>query len=93
MLMLGSSYFILTGLAEEGRGLVLSMPCAGCHSDGGKNPSEIPSLSGKSARYIEKKLKAYKNDLEQGTIMNRIAKGYTDEEIQQIATYFERLQQ
>mgnify|MGYP003702245353 CR=1 FL=1 len=55
---------------------MLSETCAGCHgTDGASEGPAIPSL-------------ASMNDEVYGTIMNRIAKGYSEEEIALMATFF-----
>jgi sulfide dehydrogenase cytochrome subunit len=71
------------------RAAVFASPCAGCHGTDGKSTGEIPALDHMSAQYIESAMKAFKSDQRPGTVMNRIAKGYTDEQIKLIAGYFE----
>jgi sulfide dehydrogenase cytochrome subunit len=78
---------------------MLADTCAGCHGpDGSSVGPAIPSIAGMSAEYFNTTMgeyKAYKLDEEgnleagrYGTIMNRIAKGYTDEEIALMADFF-----
>lgn len=47
----------------------------------------MKALNTLSAREIRDKLMAFKRDENDPTIMNRIAKGYSDEEIAVIADY------
>ncbi|ETW95248.1 MAG: hypothetical protein ETSY2_48430 [Candidatus Entotheonella gemina] len=77
----------LSALAGEASSSMLTDACAACHGTDGKSPGAIPSLQGKAAAYIEQKLKAFKADQEKVTVMNRIAKGYTDKEIEAIAKH------
>ena len=79
-----------TALATDYRAATLANPCAGCHGPDGDSPGSIPSLKGLSADEIASSMKAYKADRRKGTVMNRIAKGYTDEEIDLMAGYFSR---
>ncbi len=79
-----------TTLATDYRPAMLANPCAGCHGPDGDSPGAIPSLKGLSADEIASSMKAYKADRRKGTVMNRIAKGYTDEEIDLMASYFAR---
>ena len=75
------------------RARVLGLSCASCHGTDGKSAGTMPSIFGKSAEYIELKLKAFKSGQETSTVMGRLAKGYTDEEIRMIAEYYASLQQ
>lgn len=64
--------------------------CFNCHGTEGKAVTAIPSLAGRDKAILEVLLKAYKSDSKTGTIMNQLAKGYTDEEITILADYFAR---
>lgn len=65
----------------------LVFTCYTCHGTDGESPGEIPSIKGKSAEKIKEKLLAFRQDQDQPTIMNRIAKGYSEDEINRIADY------
>jgi sulfide dehydrogenase cytochrome subunit len=75
---------------ELSRGQMLSASCAGCHGTDGHSPGSIPDISGKSADFIRASLMEFKSGQRPSTVMGRQAKGYTDEEIQLIAEYFEQ---
>lgn len=77
--------------ATDLRAAILANPCAGCHGMDGVSTGTIPSINHLSADAIVAALKAYKSGERPGTVMDRIAKGYTDEEIQRIADYFHSL--
>ncbi len=77
----------LTAQAGQASPSVLADACAACHGTDGKSPSTIPSIQGKSADYMRQRLMAFKSGEREGTVMNRIAKGYSDAEIAAIATY------
>lgn len=67
----------------------LAATCAACHQPA-TDPqvaSPIPSLVNLNAKEIESRMLAFKNDSLQGTIMPQLAKGYTDEQIRDIAEY------
>jgi cytochrome c553 len=64
------------------------LSCAACHGTGGKSPGAIPSIAGKKKAFIVTALKNFRDDRKTATVMNRIAKGYTDAEIEALATYF-----
>ena len=82
--------FPITALADPVSTSTLATACFTCHGTEGKSPGAIPSLHGKTAAYIEQQLKAFKVDQRQVTLMNRIAKGYSDSEIAAIAKYLGR---
>jgi sulfide dehydrogenase cytochrome subunit len=68
---------------------MLANTCAGCHGvDGVSKGPATPSIAGMSAEYMTEVLKAYKSGSAMSTIMDRITKGYTDEELAQVAKYY-----
>lgn len=83
---------VLSDAAELSRGQMLSISCAGCHGTDGKSPGAIPSIAGKSADTLETALKEFRSGKRESTVMDRHAKGYTDEELKLIAQYFARVQ-
>ncbi len=74
--------------AEENRGAMLANTCFSCHGTGGHSAGAMPSIAGKSADYIVDTLKRFRSGDKASTVMVRIAKGFTDEEIEALATYF-----
>ncbi len=73
---------------EITRGAILSSSCAGCHGTDGASPAAIPSIAGKTAEFIENAMLDFRSGKRPGTVMNRHASGYTDEEIRLIAEFF-----
>jgi sulfide dehydrogenase cytochrome subunit len=72
-------------------GRTIGVSCAGCHGTDGRSLGAIPSLSGMTAGEIEAAMLAFREDKRPGTIMNRIAKGYTNNDIAVVAEYFANL--
>ncbi|AQU81241.1 MAG: c-type cytochrome [Halomonas sp.] len=71
---------------------VLAGSCANCHGTDGRMVGAVPALAGRSAEQLEARLLAFKHEENTGaTIMDRIAKGYTDEELASLADYFSHL--
>ena len=66
--------------------------CYACHGTDGRSPGSIPSINGQSISFLKQRLMEFKRDQRDPTIMNRIAKGYSDEEIARIADYIGRLE-
>ena len=60
--------------------------CSGCHSTGAAT-SSIPRLYGRDAGDIAKAMAGFRDGSLPGTVMNRIAKGFTDEESRAIAAW------
>jgi len=70
-------------------GAVIANTCAGCHgTQGASVDTKIPPLAGQNVDEFVATMLAYRDGSRKGTIMNRVAKGYSDEEIQAIAEHF-----
>jgi sulfide dehydrogenase cytochrome subunit len=68
---------------------MLANTCASCHGTEGKSVGPAsPNLAGMSETYFIDSMTAFKEDRRPGTIMNRIAKGYTESQIEAMAGYF-----
>ncbi len=72
---------------EMTQGRSLGMNCLICHSPLARDSNAIPSLRGKSSEFIRQRLIEFKKDQGDPTIMNRIAKAYSDEQLSDIAEY------
>ncbi|MBT3565445.1 hypothetical protein N8881_10610 [Pseudomonadales bacterium] len=64
----------------------LASVCSGCHGFDAKKQG-IVSLKGYSAKRLSILFRGYKNDSDSRTAMHRMARGYTDEQIEQISMY------
>lgn len=71
---------------------VLAAPCAACHGTEGKSPGEIPSIDRLDAAALAARLRGFRSGEIEATVMNRIANGYTDIEIEALARHFVSLQ-
>jgi cytochrome subunit of sulfide dehydrogenase len=60
--------------------------CSGCHSTAATT-SAVPRLYGRDAADIEKAMAGFRDGSLPATVMNRIAKGFTDEESRAIAAW------
>lgn len=68
---------------------MLATHCAGCHgNDGASLGPASPSIGGLDRDYFIKTMQAFKSGKRHATVMGRIAKGYTDDEIKAMAGYF-----
>jgi sulfide dehydrogenase cytochrome subunit len=66
----------------------LAASCANCHGTGGVSVGEVESLAGKPREEIVRKMQEFKSGARPATIMNQLAKGYTDEQIEALAGWF-----
>lgn len=67
---------------------VLAGPCAACHGTDGRSPGGMPTLAGKSEETLLKSLKGFKSGEAPATVMTRLAKGYSDAQLQALARHF-----
>ena len=69
----------------------LANSCVACHGpEGGSLGPASPSIAGLSRDYFIDVMNAYKREEIPATIMSRIAKGYSAEEIKHLADYFSK---
>lgn len=68
----------------------LAATCAACHGTLGKatQGSPVVSLAGLSKDYIVAQMAAFKSGARPVTVMHQLSKGYSEEQIASIATYF-----
>ncbi|WP_207148498.1 c-type cytochrome [Thiococcus pfennigii] len=67
----------------------LSLACNGCHGpDGISEGRHVPTISGLNVLYFYATMQAFRKGLRQGTVMGRIAKGYTSGQLQRMALHF-----
>jgi cytochrome subunit of sulfide dehydrogenase len=68
----------------------LAATCASCHGTQGKatNGSAVVSLAGLSKDYIVAQMAAFKTGTRPATVMHQLSKGYTEAQVDLIATYF-----
>ncbi|MCL4185249.1 MAG: c-type cytochrome [Burkholderiaceae bacterium] len=63
--------------------------CFACHGTEGRSEGEFPALAGKSKKDLLAALQEFKaGTRKSATIMHQHAKGYTDQQLERIATYF-----
>jgi cytochrome subunit of sulfide dehydrogenase len=62
--------------------------CSGCHPSSARVSSPVPRLTGMDRAAIVKAMQDFRSGQRAGTVMDRIAKGFTDEEIQAIAAWY-----
>ena len=90
--------FIVTLLAagvaaaqDSPLGQALVQTCYVCHGPQGRSAEAVPPLMRGQKEFVVRQMVEFKTDRRPGTIMNRVAKGYSDEQIAAIAEYLASL--
>jgi cytochrome subunit of sulfide dehydrogenase len=83
----------VTAPAQGGGGTAAPTPlaaqgCIGCHGPNGTGSGGTPAITGRDRAEFAATMAAFRANERQGTIMNRIARGYTDAEIAAMADHF-----
>lgn len=74
--------------ANAAMGEMLAQSCMACHGPlGGSIASPMPSIGGQSDAYLEKTLTDYRDGHRPSTVMGRLMKGYSDDEIKIMSAY------
>ena len=61
--------------------------CSGCHSPRATAASPVPPLNGRDAGEIFAAMAAFRDGARPATVMGRIAKGFSDDELHAIAAW------
>jgi cytochrome c553 len=70
----------------------LAASCANCHGTSGISQAGMESLAGKPKDELLKKMLDFKTGKKPATLMHQLSKGYTDEQLEQLAAHFAALQ-
>lgn len=70
---------------------VMAATCGGCHGTQLTGAGSVPGLKGQQKDYLERTLNDFKSGQRPATVMNRLAKGYTPEQIVELAQYLSGL--
>ncbi len=70
-------------------GEMLASTCEGCHgTDGVSQGPATPSIAGMSPDYLVEAMEEFRDGDTKATIMGRVAKGYSDDEIAAMAAFY-----
>jgi cytochrome c553 len=69
----------------------MAATCANCHGTDGRSVGTVPGLAGVDKAYVAQQMRDFKTGKRTATVMQQLAKGYTDEQIDQLAGYFSAL--
>ena len=62
--------------------------CTGCHPVSARVASPVPRLAGLDRAAIVRAMQDFRSGARAATVMDKIARGFTDEEIQAIAAWY-----
>jgi cytochrome c553 len=69
----------------------LAATCTACHGPDGRSvAAEAVSLAGLPREHIASQMRAFRDGRQASTIMQQIARGYSEQQIDLIADYFSR---
>ena len=69
----------------------LAATCANCHGTEGRSATtEVSPLAGVPKQELLDKLKAFRDGARPSTVMQQLAKGYSDQQLELVADYFSR---
>jgi cytochrome c553 len=69
-------------------GRSLAATCAMCHGTSGHSVGGNETLAGMPTGELVRKFKEFQSGAKPATVMHQISKGYTDQQLDQIAAYF-----
>jgi cytochrome c553 len=80
------------GSAEQLWQRSLAATCSACHGTDGEavQGAAIPRLAGLSKGYIVLQMQSFRDGTRPATVMQQIARGYSDAQTEALAAYFER---
>jgi cytochrome c553 len=81
--------FLASADALQVRGMASS--CSSCHGTYGIAQPGMESLAGKPKDDLVQKMMDFKSGKKPATLMHQLSKGYSDQQIEQLADYFAAL--
>jgi sulfide dehydrogenase cytochrome subunit len=97
MIALSATFVFANASADAGAvstqpiapGARLAATCTGCHgTDGATQGKVLPPLAGQPKDQLLAALMDFKSAKRPATIMTQLAKGYTDDQLEALASYF-----
>jgi sulfide dehydrogenase cytochrome subunit len=65
-----------------------ALSCSGCHPAGRSADATVPRLTGRNPQDIVAAMQAFKSGQHPSTVMDRIAKGFSEDEVKAIAAWY-----
>ena len=86
--MITTSILTANAVAQSPDAPAGAAACSGCHASLKSVETPAPRLIGRSAADIAAAMQAFRTGARPATIMDRIAKGFSDDEIKAIAAWY-----
>ena len=64
--------------------------CSGCHATNAAAETPVPKIHGRSATEIVAAMAEFRSGAKPSTVMGRVAKGFTEDEVKPIAAWLEQ---
>jgi len=77
----------VAGAAPPNVGRDIAANCANCHGTDGRSRGAIPNLAGQDKATIVERVREFRDGRRPSTVMQQLAKGYTDTQIEAAAAY------
>jgi sulfide dehydrogenase cytochrome subunit len=91
ILMVSSLLLGTQAMAEGENPAMLAHTCAGCHGTFGASAGDsMPIIGGQPKAYLVQSMKNYRDGKRHSTIMQRLAKGYNDDQIEAMAEFLSK---
>lgn len=81
------SFEALAQTVDRNAGRNIAANCANCHGTNGRSVGGMPALAGLPADFIARQMREFREGKRPATIMHQLSKGYTDEQIDAVASY------
>jgi cytochrome c553 len=88
VLLLGGVGAVPALAADPAGETLVAATCATCHGPGGRSRGAIPGLAGRDKGELARMVREFRDGKRQSTVMQQLAKGYSDGEIEAAAAYF-----
>jgi len=89
VLAMSSALLPFAAAAQDSGGRNLAASCAICHGTGGQPATrDVIPLAGLPREHIARQMRDFRDAKRPATVMHQIAKGYTDQQIDQLAAWY-----
>jgi sulfide dehydrogenase cytochrome subunit len=86
--LLVAALLLSTGAAQAAVPPPGAAACSGCHAASAAVATAVPRLTGRAPAELVAAMQAFKTGAKPATVMDRIAKGFSDEELKAIADWY-----
>jgi cytochrome c553 len=88
LFLVASALAVSSSIVPAAEPPVGAASCSGCHASSPGVETPVPRLAGRSAAELVQQMQAFRDGKREATVMDRVAKGFTDAEVQAIAAWY-----